>query len=163
MSPEVASALMFVLGVGLLYAALLIRRGWRRWWVLRYRDYRLPLLYRNGAFPLAPSGVALISTSLLTVASAHRQETWALVVMALASAAGVISFVTAVAWTYSPPQIAKPPWLRQEEARLGLPVDPNPRARLFERLWIASIFAPLVLALVVVVVKGTAWLISQFN
>jgi hypothetical protein len=68
--------------------------------------------------------------------------------------------VLSVLWTYSPPDVAKPAWLRAEERRYGRPQDPSPRLRRLEKLAVMLIFAPLALSAFVIVLGIIRWLLG---
>lgn len=67
--------------------------------------------------------------------------------------------VVGVLWTYRPPDIAKPAWLRAEERRDGKPHDPNPRLARFEKFAVMLIFLPLALAGIMIILGAMRWLV----
>ena len=144
--------ILVVAGSAQLLLGLWIRRGGLRQRVLMYRDFSRPWFYRNSAFVHLPSGLFLLSVGLGYSLMQIGGPIAALVSAALLPVA-IAAAILSVAWLLDPPQVAKPPWLLDEERLTGKPIDPHPRIRKFERISVvllAGVAVALLLAGVVI-------------
>ena len=140
-----AGSLMVAMGIR-------TRMGGLRSRVLLYRDFRLPWFMRNGAFALVPGGMFFLCTGVAELAGALLPSPFNILTVAIFLPTGIVAMVVGVAWAYRPPDIAKPQWLREEEARYGKPVDPSVWGRRLGRLTLLILLVMGALAFITAVV-----------
>ena len=125
-----------------------------------YRDYRLPWFIRNGAFGLIPAGLGFLCLGAIGFASPHLGHPLGLLVVLVPVPLGAVSLAIALLWAYRLPDIAKPAWLLEEEARHGKPTDPSVIGRRLDQASVMIIVVPAVLAAIVILLSGVLWLAS---
>jgi hypothetical protein len=147
-------------------AGIRIRMGGLRSRVLLYRDFRLPFFMRNSAFALVPTGMCFLFAGLGELAYAQLQQPldgliFALDVLIVAISIPMVIVAAAVAifWGYRPPDIAKPQWLREEEALHGKPVDPSVWGRRLDSMPILILIAMGAVIVIIAVVGITLTLL----
>jgi len=158
-SAGLVDAVGVVFGAAMLLLGIRVRWGGLRERALLYRDFRLPWFLRNSAFGLIPGGIAFICIGAIGFASPPLGHPFALLVVLVAAPLPTVSLALALLWTYRPPDIAKPAWLIEEETRHGKPTDPHVWGRRLDRASVLIVVVPALLAAIVILLSGAAWLI----